>query len=88
MRALYRFYTDRVRALGYWFVRVALLLCVTLALWIVGWKHWTVIVGALVLSEMIAYASFGAQYDPLARWVGRRFDERFPPHGDPDSMDA
>lgn len=81
MRALYRFYTDRVRAFLYWLVRVVLLMCVALALWVLGWTHWTLVVGALILSEVIAYAAFGSQYDPLARWVGRRLDERFPPPG-------
>jgi len=60
-------------------VRAALLMCVILALWIVGWKHWTVVLGALGLSEMIAYSSFGSRHDPFLKWVGRRVDERFPP---------
>jgi len=88
MRALYRFYTGRVRVLGYWLVRAALLMCVILALWVVGWKHWTVVLGALFLSEVIAYSSFGSQHDLLLKWVGRRMDGQFPPREGRDPKKA
>jgi len=60
-----------VRVLGYWLVRAALFLCVVMALWAVGWRHWSVSIGAVLLSWLIAYALFGSQHDAVTQWGER-----------------
>jgi divalent metal cation (Fe/Co/Zn/Cd) transporter len=65
-----------VRVLGYLVVRVALFLCVLLALYAVGWRHWSEVFGAVLLSWLIAYMLFGSQHDYIAQLIERFFDRR------------
>jgi hypothetical protein len=58
-----------MKALTFWLVRVALFLAVLLALWGLGWRSGTSLLGALAVTWFVSYALFGSLYDPVSEWL-------------------
>lgn len=60
-----------MKVLVYWAARTALFFAVLVALWGVGWRHWTVAIGAALFAWVISYAMFGSMYDAAAQQLER-----------------
>ena len=65
-----------MRGVSFWSARIAKTLMFILALWVVGWHHWTVIAGGIVAAWIVNYMMFGSLHDPLLRAIENRLAKR------------
>jgi len=66
-----------MKVLLYWAARTALMVGVWVALWFLGWEHWSAVVAAAVIAWLISYAMFGPLYDAAARQMEKALSTKF-----------
>lgn len=60
-----------MKVIIFWAARTALFVAVLVALWLIGWQHWTVAIAAAVIAWLIGYAMFGSMHDAAAQQLER-----------------